>query len=100
MLAFPDRLEAAVVRCRNPVLVGLDPRADMLPAGLLARKMRRIRREVAAAYHQFCREIIDVVAERVPAVKPQAAFFEELGPAGMIRARLDHPLRPRAQDCW
>ena len=26
MLAFPDRLEAAVRRCGNPVLVGLDPR--------------------------------------------------------------------------
>jgi orotidine-5'-phosphate decarboxylase len=27
--------------------------------------------------------VIDVVAPLVPAVKPQAAFFEELGPAGM-----------------
>ena len=84
MLAFPDRLEAAVVRRRNPVLVGLDPRADMLPAGLLAVEDAANPEKVAAAYHQFCREIIDVVAERVPAVKPQAAFFEELGPAGMI----------------
>ena len=28
--------------------------------------------------------MIDVVAPLVPAVKPQAAFFEQLGPAGMI----------------
>jgi orotidine-5'-phosphate decarboxylase len=28
--------------------------------------------------------VIDVVAERVPAIKPQAAFFEECGPAGMV----------------
>ncbi len=72
------------MRCRNPVLVGLDPRADMLPGGLLAAEDAANPEKVAAAYHQFCREIIDVVAERVPAVKPQAAFFEELGPAGMI----------------
>ena len=84
MLTFPDRLEAAVVRCRNPVLVGLDPRADMLPDGLLAADDAANPEKIAAAYHQFCREIIDVVAERVPVVKPQAAFFEELGPAGMI----------------
>jgi orotidine-5'-phosphate decarboxylase len=83
MLAFPDRLEAAVVRCRNPVLVGLDPRADMLPARLLAAEDAARPEKVADAYERFCREIIDVVAERVPAVKPQAAFFEELGPAGM-----------------
>jgi len=39
--------------------------------------------ETAAAYRQFCRGVIDVVAPLVPAVKPQAAFFEQLGPAGM-----------------
>ena len=38
----------------------------------------------AAAYTQFCTEIIDVVAGSVACVKPQAAFFEQLGPAGMI----------------
>src|SRR5207245_9989283 len=32
---------------------------------------------------EFCRGVIDVVAPLVPAVKPQAAFFERLGPAGM-----------------
>jgi len=84
MLAFPDRLEAAVVRCQNPVLVGLDPRAEMLPTGLLAADEAAQPEKVAAAYERFCREIIDAVATRVPAVKPQAAFFEELGPAGML----------------
>jgi len=83
MIAFPDRLEAAVVRCKNPVLVGLDPRAEMLPPGLLADGDTAEPCKIAAAYEQFCREVIDVVARRVPAVKPQAAFFEELGPAGM-----------------
>ena len=55
----------------------------MLPPGLLAAGDRARPEKIAAAYEQFCREIIDVVARRVPAVKPQAAFFEELGPAGM-----------------
>ena len=32
MPTFADRLDAAVRRCRNPVLVGLDPRAEK-PAG-------------------------------------------------------------------
>jgi len=39
--------------------------------------------EQAEAYSQFCRGVIDVVAPLVPAVKPQAAFFEQLGPPGM-----------------
>jgi orotidine-5'-phosphate decarboxylase len=79
---FADSLAAAVKRCGNPVVVGLDPRWESLPAsfratgddGYVAR---------SAAYSKFCREVIDVAARLVPAVKPQAAFFEELGPAGM-----------------
>ncbi|MCH2612760.1 MAG: orotidine 5'-phosphate decarboxylase, partial [Pirellulales bacterium] len=39
--------------------------------------------EVASAYLTFGKGIIDVVASLVPAVKPQAAFFEQLGPCGM-----------------
>jgi orotidine-5'-phosphate decarboxylase len=83
LLPFPDRLEAAVRRCGNPVLVGLDPRAEMLPAGLAPSQANAGPEEVAAAYAQFCRQVIDVVAPLVPAVKAQAAFFEQLGPAGM-----------------
>lgn len=80
---FADRLTAAVRRCGNPVLVGLDPRAKGLPAGLLADDQFGDANAVASAYVQFCRGIVDVVAPLVPAVKPQAAFFEQLGPPGM-----------------
>ncbi len=76
---FADRLIGAIRRKRNPVLVGLDPRAESLPKGLLAGEGHEA---VARAYVAFCRGIIDVVAPLVPAVKPQAAFFEQLGPAG------------------
>jgi orotidine-5'-phosphate decarboxylase len=39
--------------------------------------------DVAEAFSRFCRGVVDVVAPLVSVVKPQAAFFEELGPAGM-----------------
>ena len=83
MLPFIDRLDTAVRRCQNPVLVGLDPRAESLPDGMLPQGKSASWAEIAAAYSRFCREVIDVVAPLVPAVKPQAAFFEHLGPAGM-----------------
>ena len=83
MLAFPDRLDAAVRRCRNPVLVGLDPRARSLPDGMLPERSGLTPSEIAGAFGEFCRGLIDVVAPLVPAVKPQAAFFEEIGPPGM-----------------
>ena len=83
MLPFADRLDAAVRRCHNPVLVGLDPRSESLPPGILPAGTAASLEETAAAYGRFCRGVIDVVAPLAPAVKPQAAFFEELGPAGM-----------------
>ena len=83
MLPFPDQLDEAVRRCQNPVLVGLDPRADMLPEGLRPGGSDPRPEDVAAAYQRFCRDVIDVVAPLVGIVKPQAAFFEQLGPSGM-----------------
>lgn len=72
-------------------MVGLDPRADRLPDSL-----RRVEdaplAAVAEAYREFCRGVIDVVADHTAIVKPQAAFFEQLGPAGMaaLSAVIDH----------
>jgi orotidine-5'-phosphate decarboxylase len=79
--SFSDRLAAAVRRHGNPVVVGLDPRCEQLPAAL--RPADASLAQQAASYQRFCAEIIDVVAGRVPAVKPQMAFFEQLGPPGM-----------------
>jgi len=83
LIPFSERLGALVRQRRTPVLVGLDPRAGMLPEGFLAWPEAAGWDEKAAAYGRFCREVIDVVAPLVPAVKPQSAFFEQLGPAGM-----------------
>lgn len=78
---FADRLIAAVRRVKNPVLVGLDPRLESLPPGLLQGDGPG---PAALAFATFCRGVIDVVAPLVAAVKPQAAFFEQLGPHGMV----------------
>ncbi len=80
-LPFADRLATAVRRCGNPVVVGLDPRLEQIPQSLCGRSDDL--REIARTYEQFSREVIDAIATLVPAVKPQVAFFEQLGPAGM-----------------
>jgi len=80
---FIDQLAAAVTRTGNAVCVGLDPRAKNLPDGLL-RGSDHSNAAVAEAYVRFCNGVIEVVAPLVPVVKPQAAFFEELGPPGMV----------------
>jgi orotidine-5'-phosphate decarboxylase len=84
LFTFADRLDSAVRARRTPVLVGLDPRAESLPKAILPKSTQVSLEETAAAYAAFCHGVIDVVAELVPAVKPQAAFFEQLGPVGMF----------------
>lgn len=81
---FADRLAAAVRRTGTPVMVGLDPRLKQLPAAIRGDVQAGDVRKVALTYTTFCREIIDVVAPLVGVVKPQAAFFEQLGPHGML----------------
>ncbi len=83
MLPFPDRLEAAVRGRGNPVMVGIDPHLEMLPDGLVSRADKRHLAGQAALVKEFCLAVLDVVGPLVPAVKPQAAFFEQLGPEGM-----------------
>lgn len=84
MTSYIGRLNAAILRKRNGVVVGLDPRFADLPDELQAkyRAQGDSFTTKAAAFEEFSKRIIDVVASLVPAVKPQAAFFEELGPAG------------------
>lgn len=82
---FATRLRHAIRQKRTPALVGLDPRFDWLPAEIhdkVAGITDPLER-VATAFEEFCQRIIDVVAPLVPAVKPQAAFFEQYGPPGV-----------------
>jgi orotidine-5'-phosphate decarboxylase len=84
MPSFSQQLRTQITHKANPVVVGLDPRWESLPATLRGSIEPRDWAGIANAYTMFCNEVIDVVAPLVPCVKPQAAFFEELGPHGMI----------------
>ncbi len=82
--AFGDRLVDAVRAKQSAVCVGLDPRWGSLPEAIRSGVDTNDRRAVAGATECFCREVIDAVAAFAPVVKPQAAFFEQLGPSGMV----------------
>jgi orotidine-5'-phosphate decarboxylase len=68
--SFGDRLASAVEQKRTQLVVGLDPRPDLIPV------------ELRDDVPRFCRGIIDAVAPHAVAVKPQSAFFEALGSQG------------------
>ena len=79
--AFSDRVAEAVERKRTQLVVGLDPRVDLLPVELRGEALGG-RPAAAAAVERFCRGIAEAVAPYVVAVKPQVAFFEALGADG------------------
>jgi orotidine-5'-phosphate decarboxylase len=80
--AFGDRLADAVARKRSQLVVGLDPRPDLLPVELRG-DAHLGRAQLADAVGRYCRGLVDAVAPYTVAVKPQLAFFEALGPHGL-----------------
>ncbi len=87
MKPFADRLLDAIDRKGNPCVVGLDPRVDLMPdfitseAQALNSDMLRAAGHCIAAYHK---RIIGLVADLVPAVKLQIAFYEKYGSPGLV----------------
>jgi orotidine-5'-phosphate decarboxylase len=80
---FADRLAEAVRRKRTALCVGLDPRWEQLPEELRKRHGHSTLEAVASAFEELCFRVLDIVAPLVPVVKPQSAFFESCGPAGL-----------------
>jgi len=78
---FADRLLDRVEATRSHLVVGLDPDLRELPPELLDGVSDLA--GAADAVEAFARAVIDAVADLVPAVKPQSAFFEALGWAGV-----------------
>jgi len=77
-MTFLDSLLAAGRRNRSLLCVGLDPAARKLPATV---------RAVADPTYAFCMAIVEATADLVCAFKPNIAFFEALGPAGIETLR-------------
>jgi orotidine-5'-phosphate decarboxylase len=73
---FGDRVAEVVERKRSQLVLGLDPVFELLPVELQ-------REEPGTAFARFCRGLIDAAAPCCVAVKPQLAFFEAIGSAGM-----------------
>src|ERR1035437_3453926 len=82
---YADRLINAIKQKGNPCIVGLDPRLDHMPdfvweatqGGTDAERIRN-------AISRFHGVVLDAVADLVPAVKPQIAFYEQYGVGGLL----------------
>lgn len=87
---FTDELIDKVLKCRNHTVVGLDPRLEYIPEHIKEETLKGMDDKdpdyskcVAEAFFRFNKEIIDAIYDIVPAVKPQIAFYEQYGLAGL-----------------
>jgi len=80
VIPFAVRLHEAIDRKKSPLVVGLDPRLDRLPAGVVEAARARHGDDpawVTTALESFCLGVLDAVESHVPAVKVNIAFFEQ-----------------------
>ena len=83
---FADRLFRVMADKTTQVVVGLDPRVELLPESLVAEAIREHGRTpagAAAAIVRFNRGVLDAVCEAVAGVKCQIAFYERFGCEGL-----------------
>jgi len=82
-----DVLQSVIDRSGSVACVGLDPRPALLPPAVVDVALAAhgdTAAAVAAAFTAFNRGVIDAVAGRCAAVKPQTACYEAYGVAGWL----------------
>ncbi len=84
-MAF-DRLIENIIKKQNPTVAGLDPKLDYVPASVKEACFAQYGKTLegaAAALLAFNKAIIDEIYDIVPAIKPQAAYYEMYGWQGV-----------------
>ena len=85
-MSFADRLHAAIAEKGSPICVGIDPMYDQLPDAIAGPRAKRDANDVGRvidAYYTFIVEVLNLVAEHVPIVKFQSAYFEQYRAEGV-----------------
>ena len=77
-----DKLINKIKEMKNPTVMGLDPRYDIIP-NCIKEKYEQNLEGASKAIIEFNKALIDKVYDIIPAVKPQIAFYEMFGIAGM-----------------
>ena len=96
ILNFADALIERTRALGHPLCVGLDPHLERIPAPFRQGAMDPRDPATPDAVGAFLAEVVDRLEKRVAIVKPQIAFFEQLGWQG-LRVLEDVVVRCRAR---
>ncbi|HEV8040511.1 MAG TPA: orotidine-5'-phosphate decarboxylase [Bryobacteraceae bacterium] len=83
MRLFSDRLVEAIRKTESPCVVGLDPRIELMPAFIKSGRGALTPDVVRSAIRDFHELVLDTIAGLAAIVKPQLAFYEQYGSAGI-----------------
>jgi orotidine-5'-phosphate decarboxylase len=87
MKLFIDQLIDQIKQKHTPCIVGLDPALDRMPDRWLKEQGINQQSSLAdcgSAIYQYNLLVLDAIADLVPAVKPQSAYYELFGSAGIV----------------
>ena len=79
-------LQDKIRKLKNPTVAGLDPKPEYIPLHILKASYDQFGENLmgaADAVWEFNKGLIDALCDVVPAVKPQAAYYERLGWSGL-----------------
>jgi len=77
---FGDRLVTKIRNSKSFLCLGIDPHLDLIPKIF---DVNSISSNIIGKVEKFCFTLLDTALGIVPAIKPQIALFEQLGPDGM-----------------
>lgn len=86
MQSFSQKLAAAIALKQNPTVMGLDPLLEYIPEDFKAERRARCQDRdeyITTLLYDFNCALIDAVADIIPAIKPQSAYYELYGLPGL-----------------
>lgn len=78
-----DILISKIQEKQSPIVMGIDPRYDFIP-NYIRNNYENSVDGFAKASIEFAKGLIDSVSDIIPAIKPQLAYFEAMGPKGLV----------------
>ena len=81
-----DRLMEKIAEMKNPTVAGLDPKLEYIPSYIREKNYEKHGKDLRGASRailEYNKGLIDALCDIVPAVKPQAAYYEMFGYHGV-----------------
>jgi orotidine-5'-phosphate decarboxylase len=86
IMNFSDRLAKAIKEKNNPTVLGLDPKLEFIPDSIKKACFKDCDcsfKAAAKSIVEFNIGLMDATYDIIPAIKPQVAYYEMLGPEGI-----------------